>query len=109
MKNISKLKTAAFVFCFGLLSIHLQANQQVMQEVLDGDSIPKFVEPLTTFNGRRVDGTKALEVTAKEFQQRVLPSSFYKKLSSSVTYKSVETGKPIFTINPKNGTYLWGF
>ncbi|MBS0654530.1 MAG: multicopper oxidase domain-containing protein [Verrucomicrobia bacterium] len=85
------------------------ANQQIMQEVLDGSTIPKFVEPVPTFNGCRADGTKDLVVTAKEFQQQLLPACFYEKLPSSVTYRSVATGEPLFTIDPKKGTYQWGY
>lgn len=85
------------------------ANQQVIQEVLDGSEIPKFVEPLTTFNGKRVDGKKHLQVIATEFQQKILPSSFYESLPCSVEYKSVATGKKVFCINPRKGTYLWGY
>ena len=93
----------------GIFGPSLQANQQIQQEVLDGSTIPKFQEPLTTFNGKRADGTKALTVTAVEFQQKILPRKFYEKLPSSVTYKSVENGESLFTINPKHGTYMWGY
>lgn len=87
----------------------LQANQQVIQEVLDGSTIPKFVEPLPTFHGKRVDGTKKLTVCADEFQQKILPESFYHSLPSSIHYKSVKTGEKLFTIDPRKGTYLWGY
>lgn len=87
----------------------LQANQQIIQEVLDGNTIPKFVDPLPTFNGRRVDGTKPLKVIAEEFQQKILPSSFYAALPDSVTYRSVESNQPVVVINPRKGTYLWGY
>jgi len=92
-----------------LLSAQGFANQQVIQEVLAGSSIEKFVEPVPTFNGNRVDGTKKLKVSAEEYQQKLLPTSFYKGLPSSVTYRSVETGEPLFTINPRKGTYQWGY
>ena len=85
----------------------LQANQQVMQFVLDPTTIPKFVDPLPI--PERVDGTKSLTTTAEEFQQRILPNSFYKSLPSSVEYRYVHTGDPAFVINPKKGTYCWGF
>ena len=92
--------TQVLTFSLGMFITHLQANQQIQQEVLDGSIIPKFVEPLPTFNGKRADGTKKLTVIAKEFQQKILPRKFYEKLAPSVTYKSVETGEPLFTINP---------
>lgn len=87
----------------------MQANQQVIQDVLDGSEIPKFVEPLPTFNGKRVDGTKHLKVIAEEFQQRILPASFYEALPNSIKYKSVATGKTVALINPRKGTYVWGY
>jgi FtsP/CotA-like multicopper oxidase with cupredoxin domain len=93
----------------GMIFSHAFANQQIMQYVIAGASIPKFVEPLPLFNGSRVDGTKKLTVKAKEFQQKLLPKSFYKKLPKSVTYHSVETGESVFTINPRKGTYQWGY
>ncbi len=85
------------------------ANQQVIQEVLDGSTLPKFVEEVPLFNKNRVDGTRKLTVTAKEFQQKILPKSFYDGLSSTVEYRSIETGELLFTINPKKGTYMWGY
>lgn len=88
---------------------HLHANQQIQQEVLDGTTIPKFTDPLPTFNGIRVDGTKKLRITAKEFQQKILPTSFYSSLPSYIEYYSVRTSNRVFAINPKKGTYLWGY
>lgn len=103
----------ALPFTLGLLltaeSPLLLANQQVMQFVLDGSTIPKFVEPLPKLNEKRVDGTKPLTASAEEFQQKILPNSFYQGLPSSVTYKSVQTGADLFTINPRKGTYVWGY
>ncbi len=99
----------ATILLVALTSCPLFANQQVMQEVLPGSSIEKFVEPVPVFNGNRADGTKKLKISAEEFQQKLLPTSFYKKLPSSVTYKSVLTGEPLFTINPRKGTYQWGY
>lgn len=93
-----------FLFCFSA-----QANQQIIQEVLDGSSIPKFVDPLPTFNGQRVDGTKHVKVKAMEFQQKILPNAFYEALPHSIEYKSVATGKTVAEINPRKGTYLWGY
>jgi spore coat protein A, manganese oxidase len=86
-----------------------QANQQVVQKVLDGSVIPKFVEPVPTFNGNRVNGTHPLEISAQEFQQQILPASFYAGLPESVSYKDMGTGKVVARINPRKGTYLWGY
>jgi len=85
------------------------ANQQVVQTVLDGSTIQKFVEPVPTFNGNRVDGTHALKVSTEEFQQQVLPASFYAALPESVTYTDVVTGRAVATIHPRKGTYVWGY
>jgi FtsP/CotA-like multicopper oxidase with cupredoxin domain len=55
--------------------------------------IAKWVDPLPTFVGNRVDGTQPLTVTMKEFQQEVLPASFYQGLPA-----------------PYNaGTFVWGY
>ena len=101
--NISNRSLYALFLSSGLLfsfsSSTLNANQQIMQEVVSGSTIPKFVEPVPIV--QRVDGTKKLEVSAEEFQQKILPSSFYKKLPSCVEYKSVETGEPSLRHQPK--------
>lgn len=97
--------TLIATFCFSLAS----ANQQIIQEVLDGATIPQFVEALPTFNGKRPKGTRKLKITAEEFQQKILPDSFYQSLPSCVEYKSSRTGYNLFAINPKKGTYLWGY
>lgn len=65
----------------------------VPQTPLPGTSIPRFVDPLPTFNGRRVDATATVNVEMQEFQQKVLPASIYAGLPA-----------------PYNaGTYLWGY
>jgi spore coat protein A len=63
------------------------------QTPLSGNSIPKFIDALPTFAGRRVDGRSALQVNMEEFQQKVLPQSIYAGL-----------GAPF-----NQGTYLWGY
>ncbi|MBA3721231.1 MAG: multicopper oxidase domain-containing protein [Parachlamydiaceae bacterium] len=104
-----KKKLYFLALLIGVSTNTIQANQQVKQFVIDGGIIPKFVEPLTTYNGERVDGIRKIKVTAKEFQQKILPNSFYQNLPRSVTYKSVETGMPLVTIDPREGTYMWGY
>ncbi len=102
-------KVIALSICLGIVFTleNVHANQQVQQEVIFGADIPKFVEPLPIKS--RVDGTKKLKVYAEEFQQKILPDSFYASLPSSVVYKSVRTGYPEFVINPRKGTYNWGY
>jgi spore coat protein A len=68
------------------------ASVQVSQTALPGASIKQFAAPLTTFAGRRVSGT-SLQVAMSEFQQNVLPDSFYKSLPSPFN----------------KGTFLWGY
>lgn len=106
-----KSATALVGLCilFTLENTKAQANQQVVQEVLDGATVPKFTDPLPTFNGKRVDGTMKLKVSAEEFQQKILPDSFYESLPCCVVYRSVRTGHPLFAINPKKGTFQWGY
>jgi len=69
------------------------AQTVVAQTPLQGTTIPRFVDPLPTFNGRRVDGTATVNVNMQEFQQKVLPASIYAPLAAP--YKA--------------GTYLWGY
>jgi FtsP/CotA-like multicopper oxidase with cupredoxin domain len=70
-----------------------EARTSASQTPLQGTQIPMFVDALPTFNGRRVDGTAAVNVNMKEFQQKVLPASVYKSLRGQY----------------KKGTFLWGY
>src|SRR3954469_12714888 len=68
------------------------ASVNVPQTALDGSTLTKWVTPVPTFNGRRVQ-SPTLQVGLREFQQKVLPDSFYTSLPA-----------------PSNsGTYLWGY
>ena len=63
------------------------------QSTLPGARIPKYVDPVPTFNGKRIDGKAAVTVDMVEFQQKILPASVYASLPA-----------------PYNaGTYLWGY
>src|SRR5689334_1661156 len=42
------------------LGVTTQASVTTPQTLLDGNSIPKFVDPLPTFNGRRINGSVTL-------------------------------------------------
>lgn len=108
MRQAIVLRLGAIFFLL-TTCISVSANQQIVQKVLDGSDVPKFVEPLTTFNGDRVTGSN-LKVIAEEFQQKILPRAFYEALPSSVEYKSQKNkNKVVATINPRLGTYLWGY
>src|SRR5437867_3989205 len=50
-----------------------QASVRTPQIPLDGNSVPKFVDQLPTFNGRRQNASVTLNVSMQEFQQQVLP------------------------------------
>ncbi len=74
-------------------TVRVGYSVSVPQTPLDGTTIPRFVDPLPTFNGRRVDGTATVNVNMQEFQQKVLPASIYASLAA-----------------PYNaGTFLWGY
>ena len=88
------------------------ANQQIGQTVLDPSRLAKFSESIPTGSGYSVvqsaDST-GITITASEFQQRILPASFYASLPTSVTYLDQATGAKVARINPQKGTYLWGY
>jgi FtsP/CotA-like multicopper oxidase with cupredoxin domain len=69
------------------------ASVSQAQTPLSGNAIPKFVTPLSTFVGRRADGTTTLQVDMEEFQQQVLPPSVYAGLPAPFN----------------KGTFLWGY
>jgi FtsP/CotA-like multicopper oxidase with cupredoxin domain len=69
------------------------ASVRTPQTPLNGNDIPKFVDPLPTFNGRRSDGTTTQNVVMQEFQQKILPNSVYAGLRAPFN----------------NGTFLWGY
>ena len=68
------------------------ASVQVPQTALPGANVTRFVTPLPTFVGRRV-ACSSLQSTMLEFQQKVLPDSFYTSLAAPF----------------QNGTFLWGY
>src|SRR5262245_14484071 len=70
-----------------------EASVRTPQTPLDGNAIPKFVDQLPTFNGRRQNGSVTLNVNMQEFQSRVLPASVYASLPAPFN----------------NGTFLWGY
>ena len=102
-------KQLCFTF-FLLLGVNfIHANQQIVQQALEPEEIPKFVEPVPLFNGSRVKGNRKLTISTEEFQQQILPASFYASLPDKVTYRDVATGETVVEINPQLGTYVWGY
>ncbi len=55
------------------------ASATLPQTPLASSSIPQFVEPLTTFVGKRVTST-SFNTVMQEFQQKILPDSMYTML-----------------------------
>jgi FtsP/CotA-like multicopper oxidase with cupredoxin domain len=92
------LSGAALLGCAGggepeQVSATAQPSVLVAQTPLDGATVPKYVEPLTTLSNSRVDGTSTVNVAMVEFQQKMLPASMYSSLPA-----------------PFNaGTFLWGY
>lgn len=70
----------------------VNASVQLPKTALPGTNVTKFASPLSTFFGQRVSGS-SLQVDMFEFQQNVLPDSFYTSL-----------GAPFHS-----GTFLWGY
>lgn len=70
----------------------VKAQEPLIQTPLPGYLIPKYVDPLPTFVGARVMDTD-VTVIMEEFQQKILPDSFYKDLS------------PVY----QDGTFVWGY
>src|SRR3954454_22963051 len=62
--------------------VTVQASVSTPQTTLDANNLPKFVEALPTFNGRRINGAATVNVRMQEFQQKVLPASFYAGLAA---------------------------
>jgi spore coat protein A len=65
----------------------------IAQTPLDGNTIPKYVEPLPSLSATRINGAAPVTVDMVEFQQRILPASIY-------------AARPA----PFNaGSFLWGY
>lgn len=95
--NTTQLCIVAALIAIGVLAA-LPSFAQIAQTPILGSSIPKYVEPLPHFAGARVTGTN-LAVSVQEFQEMVLPASFYAALPAPAP------GAPDFRL----GTYVWGY
>jgi spore coat protein A, manganese oxidase len=85
--------TAGSLYALSRLQIPgLFASVQVPQTPLLGADIPKYTDPLPTFVGNRVSAA-TFNVNMLEFQQKVLPASFYASLKAPF----------------QAGTYVWGY
>ena len=92
--KIGALAGAGAVIRFEAPTLFQSANASVSvpQTALPGASVSQFTTPVPTYFGKRVSGA-SLQSYMYEFQQNVLPDSFYRSLSG--TYH--------------NGTWLWGY
>ena len=73
----------------------VSASKLCGQTAVDGSTIHKCVDAVPTFVGARVDAVNHpnLTIELSEFQEKILPASFYSGLSDSTL---------------KNGTFVWG-
>jgi spore coat protein A, manganese oxidase len=92
--KIGALAGAGAVIRFEAPSLFQSANASVSvpQMALPGASVSQFVTPVPMYFGKRVSGA-SLQAYMYEFQQNVLPGSFYSSLSGTF----------------RNGTWLWGY
>ena len=70
-----------------------EPSVETPQVPVAGATIAKFVEPVPTFSGRRSNGSETQTIRMQEFQQKLLPASFYTSLPLPF----------------RNGTYQWGY
>ena len=103
IRNFCVILTAfLFIFVAGL-SVSARASVQIPQTALLGNTVSKYVTSLPVFVGARVQAGSALAISYNEFQQKVLPDSFYATLPASIN------PYPGITFNPRMGTYVWGY
>lgn len=91
VKISSYFRSAFLVALITVLACNADANSQVRQKPLLGKNIQKYVDPMPSFVGARVPGNGPLTVSMEEFQQMVLPKSYY-------------SGRPW-----RAGTFVWGY
>jgi FtsP/CotA-like multicopper oxidase with cupredoxin domain len=89
MKRFNFVLSTSLVLALG----SAWASDQILQTPLPGKSIPKYVDPLPTFVGARVQAGTAYSVEMDEFQQQMLPASLYAGLPEPF----------------RRGTYVWGY
>jgi hypothetical protein len=77
--------------CRGTPIRRISATQPT-QTALPGNAIPKYVDPLPTFAGRRISAAN-IKVSIAELQQQVLPASLYASLPAPY----------------REGTLVWGY
>ncbi|HKA53080.1 MAG TPA: multicopper oxidase domain-containing protein [Candidatus Binatia bacterium] len=71
---------AVALLCAAIVSSAL-ASKLITQTLLDAKTVPQFVDDLPDFSALgRVDGDHPYQVRFEEFQQKILPDSFYATL-----------------------------
>jgi spore coat protein A, manganese oxidase len=81
-----------------------QASFQVRQTALNGTTVDKYVTPLPYFAGARVQAGSFLAVSYEQFQQKILPDSFYAALPAGSF-----SPYPNVYFNLQDGTNVWGY
>jgi hypothetical protein len=71
----------ASVLLFAAIGPGAFASKLMTQTPLDASTVPQFVDDLPDFSALgRVNGDQPYRVRFEEFQQKILPDSFYAKL-----------------------------
>jgi FtsP/CotA-like multicopper oxidase with cupredoxin domain len=82
----------ARAICRGAEASPANASAQIAQTALPGADIPKYVDGLTVFTGRRISAAN-IDVSLAEFQQQILPAAMYSGLPAPFD----------------GGTFCWGY
>jgi spore coat protein A len=80
------------------------ASFQIGQTALNGTTVDKYVTSLPYFAGSRVAAGTSLAVSYEQFQQKVLPDSFYAALPAGPF-----SPYPGISFDLQNGTNVWGY
>ncbi|HEY6010994.1 MAG TPA: hypothetical protein VIX18_05935, partial [Nitrospirota bacterium] len=80
------------------------ASSQVAQIPLAGKSIPKYVDPVPTFTGARVQAGTGLTVSMEEFPQQVLPVPYPMTTVWGYKVGGAPALYPGYTVEAQQGT-----
>lgn len=105
VKRVVVAGLMALLIVGGGLTSGARASFQVPQTALNPTAVPKYVTSLPTFVGARVAAGSALSVSYEEFQQQVLPLSFYQALPPG----PFSPYPGIIIPNLQDGTIVWGY
>jgi spore coat protein A, manganese oxidase len=79
------------------------ASVTTFQEPLLGGNVPRYVDPLPTFTGKRVTAT-SITANMQEFQQQILPAGFPKTFVWGYNLNGNGPSFPGRTVEAKKGT-----